>query len=102
MSGLTRRALLTFAASAALLSPLAGEAGAQWRRGRVQPRGRVVTADPRAAQRMSSVDPRLLAAAQHYSGDNFTIETTTPRGVRVYAVNGPNAQTLNAIDAGLA
>jgi hypothetical protein len=102
MSGLTRRALLTFAAAAALVSPLAGEAGAQWRRGRVQPRGRVATPDPRAAQRVSSVDPRLLAAAQRYSGDNFTIETTTPRGVRVYAVNGPNAATLNAIDSGLA
>src|SRR4051794_8195583 len=102
MSGLTRRALLTFAAAAAMLSPLAGEASAQWRRGRVQPRGRVVTVDPRASNaRMSSVDPRLLAAAQRYSGDTFTIETSTPRGVRVYAVNRPNAQTLNAIDAGL-
>lgn len=104
MSGFTRRTLLTFAAAAALLSTFAVEASAQWRRGRVQPRGRVVTSDPRTsnAGRISSVDPRLLAAAERYSGDTFTIETTTPRGVRVYAVNRPNAQTLNAIDAGLA
>ena len=105
MSGLMRRALLTFAAAAAVLSPLAGEASAQWRRGRIVQRGRVVTVDPRVSNtgpRAASVDPRLLAAAQRYSGDNFTIETSTPRGVRVYAVNRPNAQTLNAIDAGLA
>jgi hypothetical protein len=104
MSGLMRRALLTFAAAAVISAPLAGEASAQWRRGRVQPRGRVVTADPQTsnAGRISSVDPRLLAAAQRYSGDTFTIETSTPRGVRVYAVNRPNAQTLSAIDAGLA
>jgi hypothetical protein len=97
--------LLTLAAACALLSPLAGDAVAQWRRGRVQPRGRVVNADPRAADtgaRMSGADPRLLALAQRYSGDTFTIETSTPRGVKVYAVNRPNAQTLNAIDAGLA
>ena len=63
---MTRRALLTFAAAAAMLLPLAGDASAQWRRGRVQPRGRVVTADPRtsnAGSRIGSVDPRLLAAA---------------------------------------
>jgi hypothetical protein len=104
MSGFTRKVLLTFAAAAAISAPLAGEASAQWRRARIQPRGRVVTVDPRtsnAGSRISSVDPRLLAAAQRYSGDTFTIETSTPRGVRVYAVNRPNAQTLNAIDAGL-
>jgi hypothetical protein len=91
MKGFTRRTLLSLAASAALLSPLATEAGAQWRRGsRVQPRSGVVTADP-----------RLTAIAERYSGDTFTIETGTPRGVRVYAVNRPNAETLRAIDAGL-
>jgi hypothetical protein len=97
-----RRTLLAFVSCCALLS-LAGDAGAQWRRGRVQPTGRRVIVAPRAAApRAASVDPRLLAAAQRYSGDTFTIETNTPRGARVYAVNRPNAQTLNAIDAGLA
>jgi hypothetical protein len=98
-SGMLRRTLLGFVSCCALLS-LANEAGAQWRRGRVQPTGRrVIVAPP--AQRAASVDPRLLAVAQRYSGDNFTVETSTPRGARVVAVNRPNAQTLNAIDAGL-
>src|SRR5215217_758588 len=100
MSGLMRRTLLAFVACCALLS-LAGDAGAQWRRGRVQPTGRRVIGAP-PAPRAASVDPRLLAVAHRYSGDNFTVETNTPRGVRVYAVSRPNAQTLNAIDAGLA
>ena len=98
-SGLLRRTLLAFVSCCALLS-LAGDAGAQWRRGRVQPTGRRVIVAP--AQRAASVDPRLLAVAQRYSGDNFTVETNTPRGARVVAVRSPNAQTLNAIDAGLA
>ena len=102
MKEFTRRVLLSLAAAAALLSPLAVEASAQWRRGRVQPRGRVATVDPRAGARVSSADPRLVSLAERYSGDTFTIETSTPRGVRVYAVNRPNAETLRAIDAGLA
>ncbi|HVF66588.1 MAG TPA: hypothetical protein VM914_02920 [Pyrinomonadaceae bacterium] len=96
-----RRTLLGFVSCCALLS-LAGDAGAQWRRGRVEPTGRRVIVAPQPAPRAASVDPRLLAAARRYSGDNFTVETRTPRGARVVAVRGPNAQTLNAIDAGLA
>ena len=101
-SGLMRRTLLAFVSCCALLS-LAGDAGAQWRRGRVQPteRREPSSGQRAAAPRAASVDPRLLAAAQRYSGDNFTIETRTPRGARVVAVNRPNPQTLNAIDAGL-
>jgi hypothetical protein len=97
-SGMKRTLLLALAA-AATLSPLAGEASAQWRRGRIQ------TRDPRVAntqQRAVGVDPRLLAQAERYSGDRFTVETRTPRGVRVYAVRSPNSATLNAIDSGLA
>ena len=99
MSGFTRRVLLAFASCCALLS-LTGDASAQWRRGRVQPTGRRVIVAPQ--QRAASVDPRLLSLAQRYSGDSFTIETSTPRGVRVYAVSRPNPETLRAIDAGLA
>ena len=99
MSGLKRRTLLAFVSCCALLS-LTGVAGAQWRRGRVQPTGRRVVIAPQ--RRAASVDPRLISLAQRYSGDNFTIEASTPRGVRVYAVNRPNAETLRAIDAGLA
>lgn len=104
MKGLTRRTLLALAAACALLPALAADAGAQWHRGRIQPRGRVVVVDPRATNtgaRGVAADPRLLALAERYSGDTFTVATSTPRGARVYAVNRPNAATLNAIDAGL-
>ena len=101
MSGLTRRVSLAFVSCCALLS-LTGDASAQWRRGRVQPTGRRVIVAPSAPRRAASADPRLISLAQRYSGDSFTIETSTPRGVLVYAVNRPNAETLRAIDAGLA
>ncbi len=90
-SGLKGRAVLALAACALLL-PLAGDSAAQRRRGGFQTRG----------ERAAGVDPRLLAQAEHYSGDTFTVETRTPRGVRVYAVRSPNAATLRAIDSGLA
>jgi hypothetical protein len=54
-----------------------------------------------AAQRRRG-DSGLLARAQSYTGDRFNFETTTPRGARVVAVSRPNAQTLSAIDRGLA
>jgi hypothetical protein len=64
----------------------------------------VIVAPPvtSAPRRAASADPRLISLAQRYSGDSFTIETSTPRGVLVYAVNRPNEETLRAIDAGLA
>ncbi|HLM57104.1 MAG TPA: hypothetical protein VK422_13395 [Pyrinomonadaceae bacterium] len=55
---------------------------------------------PLAAQSRRS-DARLHAQAQHYTGDRFNFETTTPRGVRVVAVRRPNVETLRAIDRGL-
>ncbi|MDT5156349.1 MAG: hypothetical protein QOC61_1584 [Acidobacteriota bacterium] len=70
----------------ALLSPLVGEADAQGRRAGPQLRG---------------ADARLIAQAEHYSGDQFRFETTTPNGVRVYAVNRPQTAVLRAIDSGL-
>lgn len=48
-----------------------------------------------------SIDARLLERAENYSGDQFTIETATPRGVRVLAVSRPRVETLRAIDSGL-
>ena len=104
MTGLKRRTLLAFAAVGALLSPLAGEGVAQRRRV-IRMRDQRVIVAPRASNtttRVSAADPRLFALAQRYSGDNFTVEARTPRGARVYAVNRPNAATLNAIDSGLA
>jgi hypothetical protein len=105
-STLTGKTLLALAAACALLSPLAGEAAAQRRRGAIQMRGRRVIVAPRTTAttttaRVSSADPRLLALAERYSGDTFAFEARTPRGARVYAVNRPNAATLGAIDAGL-
>jgi len=76
----------------ALFATLAGEAQAQWQWGR----GGGARSSSRGA------DTRLLAAAERYSGDRFQFEAQTPRGVRVYAVNRPRAEALNAIDAGLA
>jgi len=44
---------------------------------------------------------RLVRRAQQVTGDRFRFETVTPSGVRVFAVNRPNPQTLSAIDRGL-
>jgi hypothetical protein len=85
-----RKGLPGFLILCALFATLAGEAQAQWGRG----------GGARSSSR--GVDSRLLAAAEHYSGDRFQFEAQTPRGVHVYAVNRPRAEALNAIDAGLA
>lgn len=44
---------------------------------------------------------RLDAQAQALTGDTFTYSTSTPRGVRVYAVRKPRVEMLQAIDTGL-
>ena len=75
-----------------LFSPFAGEAQAQWRRGRVQQQP---SAQPVRA------DSRLFALAERYSGDRFQFEALTPRGVRVYSVGRPNPSAMRAIDDGL-
>jgi hypothetical protein len=77
----------------ALLSPLAGRAAAQWRRGDAQARV--------SAPQASGADARLVAQAEYYSGDKFPFETKTPRGVRVFAVRRPAPEALQAIDSGL-
>ena len=90
-----KAAIFTLVAGGALfspLSPLAGEARAQWRR-----RAPVV----QQTARTRGADPRLIAQAQRVSGDRFQFETLSPRGVRVYSVGRPNRATLSAIDAGL-
>ncbi len=47
-----------------------------------------------------SVRSKLIARAQQITGDNFTTETATPRGVKVFAVTRPSNQVLAAIDQG--
>ncbi len=44
----------------------------------------------------------IQARAQSVTGDRFTVFRTTPRGANVYAVAAPRAETLRAIDDGLA
>ncbi len=46
-------------------------------------------------------DARLIERAQHITGDRFTFSMATPRGVRVYSYNQPQAEMLRAIDDGL-
>ncbi len=50
----------------------------------------------------SRADQLLLNRAENISGDRFQVSTRTSRGVRVFAVNKPNASMLNAIDSGFA
>jgi hypothetical protein len=52
------------------------------------------------ASAQSRQERQLLARAQSISGDRFAFQTSTPRGVRVYAVTRPRAEMLRAIDDG--
>jgi hypothetical protein len=44
---------------------------------------------------------RILAQAERYSGDRFTIALRTPNGASVYAAERPSPAMLGAIDRGL-
>jgi len=50
----------------------------------------------------SRADQLLINRAENISGDKFRVSTRTSRGVRIIAVNKPNAAMLNAIDRGFA
>ncbi|MBV9211751.1 MAG: hypothetical protein JOZ52_14015 [Acidobacteria bacterium] len=52
------------------------------------------------ASAQSRIDRQLIAQAERESGDRFTLQTSTPRGVRVFAITRPRAETLRAIDDG--
>jgi hypothetical protein len=54
------------------------------------------------APAQSGADRVLINEANRITNDNFTVSTQTPKGARIYSVNQPNSQTLNAIDKGLA
>jgi hypothetical protein len=56
----------------------------------------------RTANAQSRVSRQLLARAESVSGDRFTVQTSTPRGVRVFAVARPRMEMLRAIDEGFA
>lgn len=52
------------------------------------------------ASAQSRLDRQLIAQAEKESGDRFTLQTNTPRGVRVFALTQPRADILRAIDDG--
>ena len=47
-------------------------------------------------------DKRILAQAERFSGDRFSVSAKTPNGARIYAVRQPSAAMLREIDRGLA
>ena len=48
----------------------------------------------------SRQDLQLISRAESISGDRFSARTSTPKGVRVYAVTQPRGDVLRAIDEG--
>ena len=61
------------------------------------PNAHAVTARAQARR----ADSRLVAGAEHYTGDEFRFETRTPKGARILAVRKPSAEVMRAIDSGL-
>jgi len=54
------------------------------------------------AEAQNRADRVLINEAVRITKDSFSRTAQTPKGARVYAVNQPNSQMLNAIDKGLA
>ena len=62
-----------------------------------------LTAAPEVfAQRRNNAGGRVMRAAESVSGDRFDYQAVTPRGARILSVSPPRAETLRAIDEGLA
>lgn len=55
-----------------------------------------------SVEAQSRLNRQLLARAESISGDRFTVQTSTPRGVRVISVARPRMEMLRAIDEGFA
>ncbi len=55
-----------------------------------------------AVHAQSRASRQLVSRAESISGDRFTIQATTPRGVRVISVTRPRPEMLRAIDEGFA
>jgi hypothetical protein len=53
-----------------------------------------------SGQLSASVRAQLIARAEQVTGDKFTVATSTPRGVTVFAVTAPSRDALAAIDQG--
>ena len=52
-------------------------------------------------QAQNRADRAIISQAERVSGDRFGYFSQTPKGARVYSVNRPGSQMLNAIDTGL-
>ena len=52
-------------------------------------------------QAQNRADRNIIIQAENISGDNFDFFSQTRKGARIYSVNRPSSQMLNAIDAGL-
>jgi len=55
-----------------------------------------------AGRSYRSINPALVSRAEQVTGDRFTVVTTTPLGVTVFARTTPRVDLLNAIDRGFA
>lgn len=55
-----------------------------------------------SVQAQSRASRQLVSRAENISGDRFTIQATTPRGVRVISVTRPRPEMLRAVDEGFA
>jgi len=53
-----------------------------------------------AGQSYRSTNPALVSRAEQLTGDRFTVVTTTPLGVTVFARTTPRVDLLSAIDRG--
>jgi hypothetical protein len=63
--------------------------------------GALIVVGVRDASGQARGASRIVAQAQSITGDSFNYLTTTPRGVRVYAIRKPRVEMLRAIDRGL-
>ncbi len=52
-------------------------------------------------QAQNRADRAIVSQAERVSGDRFGYFSQTPKGARIYSVNRPSSQMLNAIDTGL-
>ena len=51
-------------------------------------------------QMSPSIRQRLIARAEQVTGDKFTVVSSTPKGVTIFAVAAPSREVLSAIDKG--
>jgi hypothetical protein len=60
----------------------------------------IICSTQTATAQYRSIPPALVARAEQFTGDRFTLVTSTPRGVVVLSRATPQVDMLNAIDQG--